>query len=101
MKQVQKIVNEPLEATGRPTPISIIADKLTPNRRTMQIVGFHGFVGGKVQSLVAGVPVLSGGEGINVRCCIREGISSLEIPFHTLAQRIVGGAFDGEYFVLI
>jgi len=37
MKQVEKLTNEPLAATGRPSPISVIADKLTPNRRTMQI----------------------------------------------------------------
>lgn len=100
MTKVRKLVNEPLPATGKPTPISVIADKLTPNRRTLQIVGFHGYVGDKVQSLVAGVPALSGGDGISVTRCLQKGLSNLEIPAQELSSRIVGGAFDGEYFHL-
>lgn len=55
-QQTQEIVNKPLPATGRPTPLAVIADKIIPNRRTMQIVGFQGYVGSKFQSLEAGVP---------------------------------------------
>ncbi len=100
IEQVEKVVNEPLPATGRPTPISLIADKLTPNRRTMQIVGFHGYTGSKFQSLVSGVPALSGEDGYSVTKTLRTGVDSLKIPRDELPKRVVGGAFDGEYFHL-
>lgn len=99
-KRTQEILNEPLPATGKPTPIAIIADKITPNRRTMQIVGFHGFVGSKFQSLVAGVPALLGEDGQAVTKTMKSGIKSLKIPQDETSTRVVGGAFDGEYFNL-
>lgn len=95
--QMQKLVNEPLVGTGQPTPIAVIADKLTPNRRTMQIVGFHGFVNGKFQSLMSGAPPLSGESGLEVTKTLKSGLSSINIPENELSKRMVGGAFDGEY----
>lgn len=97
VSQMQKLVNEPLAATGKPTPIAVLADKMTPNRRTMQIVGFHGFVNDKFQSLMSGVPPLSGEDGIEVTKTLKSGLSSLNISDNELSKRMVGGAFDGEY----
>lgn len=99
-EKTQEIVNEPLPATGKPTPVAVIADKITPNRRTMQIVGFHGFVANKFQSLVAGVPALEGEDGIGVTRTMKRGLGNLKIPQNETSSRIVGGAFDGEYFHL-
>lgn len=100
MTQVEKLTNEPLAATGRPSPISIIGDKITPNRRTMQIVGYQGYIGKKVQPLIAGVPALQGEDGRSVTSTLRDGLDSLKIPQKEQPSRIVGGAFDGEYFHL-
>lgn len=99
-KRTQEIVNEPLSATGKPTPIAIIADKITPNRRTTQIVGFHGYIDSKFQLLVAGVPPLVGEDGLAVTKTMKKGINNLKIPQDETSTRIVGGAFDGEYFNL-
>lgn len=97
MNQMQTFLNTPLPATGRPAPISVIADKITPNRRTMQIVGFYGFVAGKFQSLVSGTPPLLGEDGYDVTRTLRDGLESLNISQADLRKRLVGGAFDGEY----
>lgn len=95
--QMQNLTNEPLPATGKPTPIAVLGDKMTPNRRTLQIVGFHGFINGKFQSLVSGVPPLAAETGIEVTKTLKSGLSSLNIPEAKISERIIGGAFDGEY----
>lgn len=65
----------------------------------MQIVGFHGFVGNKFQSLVAGVPALDEEDG-RVTKTMKKGLENLKIPPNETSIRIVGGAFDGQYFHL-
>lgn len=98
--RLQTLINSSHPATGRPVPLSVIADKITPNRQTMQIVGFHALVGSKFSPLVAGVPALEGCDGLSVTKCLRTGLSSLNISTSDLAHRLLGGAFDGEYFNL-
>lgn len=49
---------------------------------------------------MSGVPPLSGCDGLSVTRCLRKGLSNLNIPADELSRRLVGGAFDGEYFHL-
>jgi len=46
----EKIV-VPLQGTGKTSPVSLIADKYTPNRRTLDIVGANMYLDGKMQTL--------------------------------------------------
>jgi hypothetical protein len=41
-QELQQQIKEPLSGTGRPTPVSVIADKYAPNRRTLDVVGANG-----------------------------------------------------------
>lgn len=43
---------------------------------------------------------MQGEDGNAVTRCLRDGLKSLEIPPEKMSSRIVGGAFDGEYFYL-
>jgi len=90
----------PIEATGKPTSLSILGDKFTPNRRTLQVVGVNGYVNGTTRALVAGVKPLSGESGIKVTETLETGLKSLGLPVEDLKARLVGGSFDGEYFYL-
>jgi hypothetical protein len=66
LKEVRLQLNEPLPGTGRPSPVSLIADKYTPNRRTLDIVGGNVYVEGEMETLYFDVEVVKDhtGEGI-------------------------------------
>lgn len=100
LQRTKDVLNKPLLATGKPTPLTIIADKVTPNRRTLQVVGIYGFINGKFQSIVAGVPEVISEDGVGVTRTLKKGLSNLDISDKEIETRCVGGAFDGEYFNL-
>jgi len=89
-----------LPYTNRPTLIAVIADRITPGRNTIQIVGYVGMVGGKLRSLIGGAPKLIANDGAGVTETLVNGLSNLKIPAEELDSRSVGGAFDGKYFNL-
>lgn len=89
-----------IPSTGRATPICVLADKLTPNRTTFQIIGIFGFIAQKFQSLVLALPALGGNTGFEVTKCLKAGLDCLDLNTQELRERMVGGAFDGEYITL-
>lgn len=100
LARTKEVLNMNLFASGRPTPLSVIADKVTPNRRTLEVVGVYGYIGGKFQSIVAGVPEVISEDGIGVTRTLKKGLTNLDITDKEIESRCVGGAFDGEYFNL-
>jgi len=50
-KEGSKQLHEDLSGTGRPTPLTLIADKYTPNRRTLDIVGANVYLNGSLETL--------------------------------------------------
>jgi len=82
------LINQVISETNRTGPIGFIWDKITPNRRTMHIVGFYSYIGGKMQPLVAGVRELKAEHRLAVTESLIEGLSSLKISKEDLPGRL-------------
>lgn len=67
-EELNKQANEILLGTGRPSPISLMSDKYSPNRRTLDIVGANLYLNGRIQSVYL--------EGSVVKDHTAEGISN-------------------------
>jgi hypothetical protein len=63
-------IKAPIPSTGRPTPVSFIADKYTPNRITGQIVGIVAFVDGKIKDINIGFPKVVDPSAIGIAECL-------------------------------
>jgi hypothetical protein len=68
--RLESYIKAPIPSTGRPTPVSFIADKYTPNRITGQIVGIVAFVDGKIKDINIGFPKVVDPGAIGIAECL-------------------------------
>ncbi len=90
-----------LPATGRPSPISVMADKATPRNRTLQTASaVYLSRTGQVRSIVLSARrVDQATDGRSLAAHMAEDLR-VYIPTEDDAKRIVSLAFDGQYFNL-
>lgn len=50
-EELTRQASSPLPGTGRRSPYSLIADKYTPNRRTLDITGANVYLNGKMETV--------------------------------------------------
>ena len=85
--------------TGKPTPFTIMADKMTQCRRTQQIAGMMTYIDGKVQDLFLDTVPVKNHTGVGVAQSLHENLLK-RFPDENIRSRFVGGAFDGQYHIL-
>ena len=97
--RVKDYMKRPLEATGKPPPVGIIADKLTTRRRTGQMFGGVLFTPGMPSLLT---PASLGLESVTQHDgeSIAEDISNMCGKYGIDGEQIAGFGFDGQYFNL-
>jgi hypothetical protein len=84
-RRVEKSIKKVMPGFGRPPPFCLLADKMTPARTTLQIVGIisPSQETGKLQSICLGVKECHDGTGLGTTeemvDCLKQYFSSEEI----------------------
>jgi hypothetical protein len=84
--QASEQLQTPLPATGLPPPVSIVADKVTLNHRTYQIVGVSTIIKGEMTTLYVGMSPVQDHTGAGLASDIKAKVSTI-IPTEQLSSR--------------
>jgi hypothetical protein len=87
-----------LKGTCSCPPFAVIADKLTPTRGTLQVVGIVTFINDKIEPLLIDLLPISHHTGLDIAKYIYKSLEKHYKPTQ-IKSNCVGGAFDGQYFI--
>ena len=87
-------------ATGRLPIVAVIADKVTENRRTGQLVGVIVMVEGRLVAIFIDDLVVRTHTALGLAENIVAALGKVRLTKEKLKKQMAGGAFDGQYIVL-